>query len=156
MAGRARRVFLSSVSTSMLLQVKATGNQGKNEALAWIKGVGKDKHLTSCAGSQSWMCVYSWSVNGFFFTFFLSRCINKGKIESQPQMCLKHFINGVLQPYSSQFAMLPPPPPYTSLISAIDLTPTIPCVIGEPPGPALQALPAQSSEVRGMSRATSC
>ena len=92
----------------------------------------------------------------FFFHVFLSRCINKGKIESQPQMCLKHFINGVLQPYSSQFAMLLPPPPYTSLISAIDLTPTIPCVIGEPPGPALQALPAQSSEVRGMSRATSC
>jgi hypothetical protein len=41
----------------MQLQVKATGNQGKNEALAWIKGVGKDKNLTACAGSQSWMCV---------------------------------------------------------------------------------------------------
>jgi hypothetical protein len=40
-----------------MLQVKATGNQGKNEALAWIKGVGKDKHLAACAGSQSWMCV---------------------------------------------------------------------------------------------------
>jgi hypothetical protein len=38
-----------------VLQVKATGNQGKNEALAWIKGVGKDKHLAACAGSQSWM-----------------------------------------------------------------------------------------------------
>jgi hypothetical protein len=142
----------------MLLQVKATGNQGKNEALAWIKGVGKDKHLTSCAGSQSWMCVYSQSVRGFFFTFFLSRCINKGKIEAQPQMCLKHFINGVLQPFSSQFAMLPPPPPYTSILSASDsVTPAISAAIGEAPVPASsQALPAQSSEVRGVSCATCC
>jgi hypothetical protein len=53
-----------------VLQVKATGNQGKNEALAWIKGVGKDKHLSACAGSQSWMYV-CWLLyaDGFVLTF---------------------------------------------------------------------------------------
>jgi hypothetical protein len=52
------------------MQVKATGNQGKNEALAWIKGVGKDKHLAACAGSQSWMCAcWLLDVDDFVLTF---------------------------------------------------------------------------------------
>jgi len=53
-------------------QVKATGNQGKNEALAWIKGLSKEKPMSACAGSQSWMCVARIILQfSFFAPFFL-------------------------------------------------------------------------------------
>jgi hypothetical protein len=79
------------------------------------------------------------------FSLFLSRCINKGKIEAQPQMCLRHFINGVLQPFPSQFSNLPPAPPY-SAPSGDQAHVASSAACGEPPVSS-QAAPAQSSEV---------
>ena len=58
-------------------QVKATGNQGKNEALAWIKGLSKEKPMSACAGSQSWMCVARIILQCFIFRAFFFEAFSR-------------------------------------------------------------------------------
>lgn len=91
-------------------------------------------------------------VNSSFDVFFIilaCRCINKGKIEAQPQMCLRHFINGAVQPFPSQFANLPPPPPYNPALPAGDQAASASSATAADSSSAAasHAAPAQSSEV---------